>query len=201
MDLPPGIDIEPDALPRCWPAVDACETEGERTGSRWICVEWANGSCERGAACAKRHRAPTEADEQRLLFSADGVTHDIFGRPRIAATNSVADPGSSSTLHVKGLPPSRTAQERRAALELLSEWGELAKTWTLADPSEGYVKFKKRSCAQMCAEAMHGRPLRPDYGGALEISVVALDPGKVQASQARAPPPRAAPARPPTPHC
>ena len=195
-DLPPGIDIgdEGDTTTRCWPETDAVATAGERSGrARWFCLPWAHGSCALGANCEQRHRLPEHADEIKLMHSADGLTHDIFGRARPeerGRTSQLADPFACATILVEHLPDFGTAgyamQERRRCLEAFaSEWGQAVKTWCLADPTSGYVKFRWRCSAQMCMEAMDGRPLRPDEATPLRLSWASSDPSLMQASQSR----------------
>jgi hypothetical protein len=196
-DLPPGVGAEPSPglarsssavapLTRCWPDVDAIATTGERQGERFICLLWSRGCCPRGELCSHRHRLPNLADEQRLLYSSDGLTTDIFGRPRGAAREQVLrDPQACQTLQVSGLPADLNQQERRRELDALSEWGAIAKTWVVADPSVGYVKFKWRATAQFVMEAMQGQPLTPDALNALELSWCFADPSAIQAAQAK----------------
>lgn len=172
---------------RCWPDIDAIKTSGSRCGAHNICIQWANGACALGVHCSLRHALPTLADEQRLLHSADGLTHDIFGRPgQERPAGSLFDPLACQTLHVVGLPTEGNRHSRRRVLEAaFGEWGEVARVWLVADPRVGYVKFKWRSSAQMALEAMQGRPLTPDLTEELQLGWCASDPSMVQAQQAR----------------
>jgi hypothetical protein len=189
-DLPPGIGADAAettaARARCWPEVDSIETDGARRGERFICLAWARGLCTRSARCGSRHQLPTLSDEQRLLNTNEGRTTDIFGRQRGQVDErTMQDPLACQTLCVRGLPPGMSQHERRQALDGLSEWGAIAKTWVIADPTVGYVKFKWRSSAQVVAEAMQGQPISPDLPGALELSWCYVDPARIQAGQAK----------------
>ncbi|KAL3909567.1 MAG: hypothetical protein SGPRY_009376 [Prymnesium sp.] len=154
--------------------------------SSWICLEWANGRCARGASCEARHALPGESDEQRLVYSADGQTHDIFGRrrPSAAAATTAFDPLACQTIHIESGLPGATQRERRAQLQSLSEWGQVLKTWVLASAGSGYVKFRWRSSAQFVMEAMQRRPLLIDGEEPLRLSWARTDPSLVQVCSA-----------------
>jgi len=205
-DLPPGIhlpgihppqqratpsarDGQEDAivLSRCWPESDAAPTAGDTLGGSWICLDWANGRCSRGKACEARHQLPTQSDEQRLVYSADGQTHDIFGRERgrAAIVSSAFDPTSSQTIHIESGLPGATQRERRQNMDAFSEWGQVVKTWVLATPGSGFVKFKWRSSAQFAMEAMQRRPLLMDGVTPMVLSWAQTDPSLVQAAQSK----------------
>ena len=166
--LPPPPPTASTAPSRCWPDVDTCVTNGDNRGGAWICLPWARGACALGPSCASLHRLPSQAEEDRLAHSADGLEHDVFGRKRGA------------------LPAALNARECRSALEEFEEWGKLVRTWTLAEPGAGYVKFRHRGNAQFCLEAMHGRPLRPDSDEVLELSWASADPALAVAQQGHA---------------
>ena len=192
-DLPPGVATANDdhSAVRCYPdGGDTIATDGELRGERHICLQWARACCPNGARCALRHALPTLADENRLVHSADGITQDIFGRPRGARhERALADPLQCQTVRVDGLPAEGdgSQQQRRRALDALgSEWGEVVRTWLVADPRVGYLRFKWRSSAQVFVEAMHGKCARPDVPDApLELAWCFHDPAEIQASQAR----------------
>ena len=193
-DLPPGIILPSrtaapsrEVLVRCWPENDACVTVGDRIGGSWICLAWANGRCASGSACEARHQLPVLTDEQRLVYSADGQTHDVFGRRRdaAAAVTSVFDPLACQTIHVKRGLPGATQRERRSALDAFSEWGQIVKTWAVATAGEGYVKFKWRASAQFALEAMQGRPFEFNGEDPLELAWATTDPSLVQAAQSQ----------------
>ena len=192
-DLPPGVvatasgAVEASTAARCWPDIDSIDTDGELRGEHHICLRWVRGCCTLGARCSLRHKLPTLADENRLVHSADGLTKDIFGRPRgERQERSTTDPLQCQTVCVSGLPASGQ-QERRSQLDALgSEWGEVVRTWAVADPHTGYVRFRWRSSAQVFVEAMHGKPLRPDEPETLlELSWCFHDPAAIQATQGR----------------
>ena len=192
-DLPPGID-EPAVLPRCWPSTDAVVTDGERrrSGAAPICLDWANGRCMQGTQCEQRHGLPSLADENRLNFSADGLTRDIFGRPRAesdsAALPSGFDPLACSTIHVlSGVPGGDQQARRRMVDEAFGEWGQVVRTWFTADVGSCFVKFKWRSTAQLVLEACRGRPLRPEV--ALPLTPSPCHPVTLSPSQPLAPSP------------
>lgn len=192
-DLPPGIDLPERplseyTLSRCWPDTDAQRTLGDGRGSAWICLAWARGCCLAGAGCESLHRLPSLPDEQRLLYSADGLSNDIFGRRREAlptAVTSLADPLACQTIHVEAGLPGETQRERRSALQELGEWGQIAKTWVLADAGTGFIKFKWRSSAQFAMEALQDRPLRPDGAVPLRLRWATVDPSLTQQVQGR----------------
>ena len=143
---PPGVDLGSSIVTRCWPEVDSLVTAGERRGAHHICLDWAHGCCTYGVQCALCHKLPTLADEQRLIYSADGLTSDIFGRKKQESSGRMLyDPLACQTICITGLPPELTQQERRRALDSLDEWGKIARTWVVADPRVGYVKFRWRS--------------------------------------------------------
>jgi hypothetical protein len=189
-DLPPGVDLPlAAATPRCWPSIDEVATDGARRGAVIVCLDWANGRCAAGIGCAARHALPSIADENRMAHSADGLLCDIFGRPRAPASEtplSVFDPLACSTIHiVSGMPPGDQHERRRALDESLSEWGQVVKSWFLADTRSCFVKFKWRSTAQLVLEALQGRPLRPEDNEPLELAWATVDPSIVQARQGR----------------
>ena len=197
-DLPPGVDLSGggdagDApILRCWPETDSITTVGEQGGARYICLSWAQGSCANGAMCQLCHRLPTLADEQRLLYSQEGRTHDVFGRPftRLVAgaetASAAVDNSLAQTVQVTGLPATDSHNERRTLLNLLTEWGDIVKVWLVADPRVGYVKFKWRGTAQFVMEAMHRRPLCPEIPDAtIELAWCHVDPSAIQATQGR----------------
>ena len=187
--LPPPPPTASTAPTRCWPDVDTCVTNGDNRGGAWICLPWARGACALGPSCASLHRLPSQAEEDRLAHSADGLEHDVFGRKRgalPAAISASVDPLRCQTILVRGLPAALNARECRSALEEFEEWGKLVRTWTLAEPGAGYVKFRHRGNAQFCLEAMHGRPLRPDSDEVLELSWAAADPALAVAQQGHA---------------
>ena len=65
------------ASTRCRPKVHTGYT---RAGpGEAICVFFAQGRCDKGAACEYHHRCPTPEDEQAL-----GPARDVFGRERFA---------------------------------------------------------------------------------------------------------------------
>ena len=187
LDLPPGIDLpgrrEPAAaaaaapvLPRCWPDVDAAPTAGDRRGDAWICLAWANGSCRAGASCESLHRLPSMAEEQRLVYSTDGIDRDVFGR--------MGHGTQATAILVRGLPPTAGSQRQiRAALDEFGEWGKVVRTWVHHEPGCGYVAFKARGTAQFVMEAMQGRSLSPEGGEPLQLSWALRDPGQEQAEQ------------------
>ena len=199
-DLPPGIDdaaarsqppppgvvtaAQPAEQPRCWPSVDAMQTDGDR--SPYICLAWANGTCKRGARCSTRHALPTQADEDRLFHAKDS---DVFGRTRVSTGTplSVFDPLNCTILHiVSGVPHLRDQHARRRCLdEAFGEWGQVLKTWFLSEPGSAFVKFKWRSTAQLVLEACHGRPLRPEDSEPLQLAWCTTDPSIVVAQQGR----------------
>lgn len=187
-DLPPGINIpgmtqvayadeEAAVLPRCWPELDTAVTAGDRRGDAWICVEWANGRCPHGKACEALHRLPGMAEEQRLVYSVDGIDRDVFGR--------VGHGTQATTMLVRGLPGAASQREVRAALDSFSEYGQIVRTWVHHEPGAGYVAFKWRCVAQFVMEAMQGRSLEPEGGEPLTLSWALRDPGQEQAEQAR----------------
>ena len=190
LDLPPGIDLpvhhEPVAaaassasaapvLPRCWPDLDAAPTAGICRGDAWICMAWANGSCRAGASCESLHRLPNMAEEQRLVYSTDGIDRDVFGRMG-AGTQATA-------ILVRGLPTAGSQRQLRAALDGFGEWGKVVRTWVHHEPGCGYVAFKARGTAQFVMEAMQGRSLSPEGGEPLQLSWALRDPGQEQAEQ------------------
>ena len=187
-DLPPGINIpgitqvahadeEAVVLPRCWPELDTAATAGDRRGDAWICIEWANGRCPHGTACEALHRLPSMAEEQRLVYSVDGLDRDVFGR---------AGHGTqATTMLVRGLPGAASQRAVRAALDGFSEYGQVVRTWVHHEPGAGYVAFKWKCAAQFVMEAMQGRSLEPEGGEPLALSWALRDPGQEQAEQAR----------------
>ena len=185
LDLPPGINLpavahsQPSSvpvLPRCWPDLDAAPTAGDRRGDAWICRTWANGSCAAGASCEALHRLPSMAEEQRLVYSVDGLDRDVFGR---------TGHGTAATaILVRGLPAG-SQREIRAALDDFGEWGQVVRTWVHPEPGCGYVAFKWRGTAQFVMEAMQGRSLSPEGGEPLQLSWALRDPGQEQQEQAR----------------
>ena len=120
-DLPPGINLPRRASPstlthsasqlpanqtasRCWPDIDTTPTRGDLIGGSWICVAWANGCCAHGSECIRLHRPPTLVEEQRLIYSSEGVTHDVFGRERAAlptAVSAAVDALTNSTIWIQ----------------------------------------------------------------------------------------------------
>ena len=189
LDLPPGIDLpgrrEPAAaaaaapaapvLPRCWPDVDAAPTAGDSRGDAWICLAWANGSCRAGASCESLHRLPSMSEEQRLVYSTDGIDRDVFGR--------MGNGTQATAILVRGLPPAGSQRQIRAALDEFGEWGKVVRTWVHHEPGCGYVAFKARGTAQFVMEAMQGRSLSPEGGEPLQLSWALRDPGQEQAEQ------------------
>ena len=161
-DLPPGINIpgitqvahadEEAVLPRCWPELDTAATAGDRRGGAWICIEWANGRCPHGAACEALHRLPSMTEEQRLVYSVDGLDRDVFGR---------AGHGTqATTMLVRGLPGAASQRAVRAALDSLSEYGQVVRTWVHHEPGAGYVAFKWQCVAHFVMKAMQARRSR-----------------------------------------
>ena len=204
LDLPPGIDLpvhyEPvvaaasaaPVLPRCWPDLDAAPTAGDCRGDAWICMAWANGSCRAGASCESLHRLPNMAEEQRLVYSTDGIDRYVFGR--------MGHGTQATAILVRGLPTAGSQRQIRAALDELGEWGKVVRTWVHHEPGCGYVAFKARGTAQFVMEAMQGRSLSPEGGEPLQLSWALRDPGQEQAEQVHligtAPCPRAPPRMP-----
>ena len=191
--LPPPPPTASTAPTRCWPDVDTCVTNGDsRGGALDLPADNRRAARARGASppsCTSLHRLPSQAEEDRLAHSADGLEHDVFGRKRgalPAAISASVDPLRCQTILVRGLPAALNARECRSALEEFEEWGKLVRTWTLAEPGAGYVKFRHRGNAQFCLEAMHGRPLRPDSDEVLELSWAAADPALAVAQQGHA---------------
>jgi hypothetical protein len=193
-DLPPGINllgrhaarpIVVPVTPRCWPDVDSQETRGSSLGNAWVCLAWTRGGCSRGAECTALHRLPSLAEEQRLIFSADWVDYDVFGRPRACTLGAVPTPIESSTLFVRGLGVDLSQREVRLALERFGEWGQLARTWCGVEPGTGYVKYRWRASAQFAAEATDGRSLEPEGGPPLAVSFATQDPEVEQTQNAR----------------
>ena len=196
-DLPPGVRLPATLVPaapppsRCWPDVDACRTRGDCRGNAWICLHWAHGACAKGAECESLHRLPILADEQRLIYSADGLSLDVFGRRRdavaISAGSASDNPFQCTTIYISsGLPTAATQRECKAQLQGLAEWGELVCTWVGAVPGSGYVKYRWRSSAQFAMEALAGRPFSPEGGPALQMRWEFGDPDAALASQAQA---------------
>mmetsp|Transcript_12879 Transcript_12879/g.29664 ORF Transcript_12879/g.29664 Transcript_12879/m.29664 type:complete len:398 (-) Transcript_12879:228-1421(-) len=178
-------------LSRCWPSADAQVTAGDSRGDAWICRAWANGACAQGAACTWLHRLPGVREEQRIMYSTDGLEYDIFGRARHAAFDSSAvalghNPLTADMLRVAGLPARAAQREIRALLfETFSEWGTVVRTWAGAQLGTGYVRFKMRCSAQFVLEAMHGRPASPEESSPLQLSFALTDPEKEIAAAGR----------------
>ena len=186
-DLPPGVDIPDATLPRCWPTIDSISTDGEKRGATEICLDWANGNCVRGIHCGARHALPSMADENRLYYSEDGL-RDVFGRGRasLGTPTSAFDPLACQIIHVKSGVPAGTLQQRRAIIdEGFAEWGQVVKTWFLADEGSCFLRFKWRSSAQVVMEALHGRPLRPEDGEPMSLAWATVDPSVIQATQGK----------------
>ena len=158
-------------------------------------MAWANGNCRAGASCGSLHRLPNMAEEQRLVYSTDGIDRDVFGR--------MGHGTQATAILVRGLPTAGSQRQIRAALDDFGEWGKVVRTWVHHEPGCGYVAFKARGTAQFVMEAMQGRSLSPEGGEPLQLSWALRDPGQEQAEQVHAigtaPCPRAPPRMPCTP--
>mmetsp|Transcript_40274 Transcript_40274/g.66878 ORF Transcript_40274/g.66878 Transcript_40274/m.66878 type:complete len:326 (-) Transcript_40274:118-1095(-) len=180
LDLPPGIDL-PTSRSRCWPANDTECTCGDVRGGAWICISWAKGACRLGKTCEALHRLPSLAEEQRMVYSTDGLDSDVFGRP--LAGSAQRDGPLNSTLAVHGLPSDASQRELRTLLDAFNEWGTVLRTWVGAVHGTGFVKFKWRSSAQFALEAMDGQPISPEGGTPLMVRWATVNP-EVEAAKA-----------------
>ena len=109
------------------------------------------------------------SEEQRLVYSTDGIDRDVFGR--------MGNGTQATAILVRGLPPAGSQRQIRAALDEFGEWGKVVRTWVHHEPGCGYVAFKARGTAQFVMEAMQGRSLSPEGGEPLQLSWALRDPG------------------------